>query len=338
MQGHFHLTRPGTNRGRSGSIPRCLSPSSWRARFPCSGRTCRPCSTCPAIWAATGSSSTSPTRPTLQRYLRLRMGADRQSRHRPARPAAGAADRARAGGEADRHADPAADRRRPALGRARGPWPGAADRPVRPALRLQLSLPVRLRELRAGDGARAARLRPVAAAGAAGQAAAARRPVRADLGASSGSSTPSAGGRSACSPSRPSWCASTTAADNFISSGFRAGLPLPGAGAAGGADAAVAQQCRRADTVDWFNWERKLDWLTDGAARPLGDVRHRLSLVPRPWLLLFCALVSRRLTFSRNLAASALFLLARLRAAAADRVRIGLCRHAAGALSVRRSR
>ena len=57
------------------------------------------------------------------------------------------------GGEADRAGDPAADRRRLAVGRARGARPHSADRAVRAAVRLQPSVPVRLRQFRAVDGA-----------------------------------------------------------------------------------------------------------------------------------------------------------------------------------------
>ena len=72
-----------------------------------------------------------------------------------------------------------------------------------------------------------------------------------------------------------------------------------------------------------------------GAARPLGVVRPRLARRSSVVLLGWSLRRAGRLTFSRNLAASALFLVARLRPAAADRVRLGLCRHAARALSVR---
>ena len=157
------------------------SPSSSPAPSPCCGRTFRRCSTCPAIWAAIGSSSISPTRrpPAI---LRLRwalignLGIDLLVQLLA--PLIGLEPAVKL----IVAADPAADRRRPALGRLRGPWADPADGPVRPPLRLQLSLPVRLRELRAGDGPRAQRLRPVAEAGSPGQARVSGGPVRADLG------------------------------------------------------------------------------------------------------------------------------------------------------------
>ena len=87
-------------------------------------------------------------------------------------------------------------------------------------------------------------------------------------------------------------------------------------------------------TCGWFDW--KLKWRLDlfGAARPLEAVRHRARW-SSPALVFVYALVSRKLTLSRNLAFSAIVLAVCLRAAAADRVRLGLCRHAAGALSDR---
>lgn len=59
-------------------------------------------------------------------------------------------------------------------------------------------------------------------------------------------------------------------------------------------------------TTDWFNWERKWDWITM-ALRDRWQWFDLAALVLVCLLLLFAAL-SRRLTFSRNLVASALFL------------------------------
>ena len=61
-------------------------------------------------------------------------------------------------------------------------------------------------------------------------------------------------------------------------------------------------------TGDWFNWERKWDWLMHGAARPLGMVRPRRRSASASLILLWSPCSSRRMTYSRNLAASALFL------------------------------
>ena len=74
----------------------------------------------------------------------------------------------------------------------------------------------------------------------------------------------------------------------------------------------------------------------DGPARSLDGVRHRLGrgAVPDP----VQGVRDPTIEYSRNLGLSALFLLAVFIAAAADRVRIGLCRHAAGAVHARRSR
>ena len=74
-----------------------------------------------------GRSSTSPHSPDLQQYFEFHwqpignLGVDLLIV-----PLCQAV-RARAGGQADRHVDPAADRRRLAVGRARGPQPPAAD-------------------------------------------------------------------------------------------------------------------------------------------------------------------------------------------------------------------
>ena len=60
--------RPGPPRTLSGSGG--ISCSLWCCcrSCPCSGRMSRRCSTCPAIWAATGSSSISPRRPTSSNF------------------------------------------------------------------------------------------------------------------------------------------------------------------------------------------------------------------------------------------------------------------------------
>jgi hypothetical protein len=59
-------------------------------------------------------------------------------------------------------------------------------------------------------------------------------------------------------------------------------------------------------TKDWFNWERKWDWLTM-VLRDRWQLLDMLSLGLVCAVLLF-ALFSRKLTYSRNLAASVLFL------------------------------
>jgi hypothetical protein len=59
-------------------------------------------------------------------------------------------------------------------------------------------------------------------------------------------------------------------------------------------------------TLDWFNWERKFDWLIM-ALRDRWEIFDLASLAVLGLLLLF-ALFSRRLEYSRNLAASAVFL------------------------------
>ena len=229
---------------------------------------------------------------------------------------------------------PAADRRRPVLGRLRGARPGAADRHVRGALRLLLPLPVRLRELRAGDGAgpglasrlwlRLGRLEPYPAA---------RGAVRADLARCCGSSMPSAGGRWACSASRRSWSASTTRAATSSRPASAPALHCLRPAAADRADVAVAEQRRRSHRrlVQLAAQARLAD---DGAARPLGMVRRRRARRRHP----APALVDRGLA-AGDLVAQPRRLLPvpdpRLHPAAADRVRLRLCRHAARALSVR---
>jgi len=62
----------------------------------------------------------------------------------------------------------------------------------------------------------------------------------------------------------------------------------------------------RGFTGDWFNWERKWDWVTM-ALRDRWEWFDIAALVLVCLLLLFAA-VSRKLTFSRNLVASSLFL------------------------------
>ncbi len=94
--------------------------------------------------------------------LQLSVAADRQSRGRFADRALVKIVRARAGGETDRHDHPAADRCRLPVGRARSSQPLAADRAVRIAIRIRPSVPVRLRQLCAVDGACLPRLRAVA--------------------------------------------------------------------------------------------------------------------------------------------------------------------------------
>ena len=114
--------------------------------------------------------------------LRLSLGGDRQSRRRPAGHPPQQADGSRAGGEADRDPDPAADGCRVPVGCKRGAWAGAADCFFRAALHLRLSVPVRVRELHIVGGAGVPRLRPLASAGPAGANDGSKLLVRADLG------------------------------------------------------------------------------------------------------------------------------------------------------------
>ena len=93
------------------------------------------------------------TSPDLQQFYGFQWAADRQSRRRPAgRRCSSPCSGSKLAVKLIVLDHPGADRRRPALGRPRGARPGAADRLVRGALRLQFPVPVRLRELRAGDG------------------------------------------------------------------------------------------------------------------------------------------------------------------------------------------
>ena len=62
------------------------------------------------------------------------------------------------------------------------------------------------------------------------------------------------------------------------------------------------------DTFDWFNWEAKLAWM-QMVLRDRWSAFDQMSLLLVVGLLVL-VLLSKRLTFSRNLAASALFLLA----------------------------
>ena len=119
------------------------------------------------------------TYPLADRLVRFPLAADRQSRDRHPRPDFRADPGARTHRQADRAVDPAADRRRLAVDRARGAWAHPRDRLVRAAARLLLPAAVRLRQFHAVDGARAADVRAVAADRAARQVPAARDPVRA---------------------------------------------------------------------------------------------------------------------------------------------------------------
>src|SRR3546814_1370784 len=111
----------------------------------------------------------------------VRMCADWQSRHLPSHRSAVEAFRARTGGEAHSSLDSEPHRRRFPLGGARGPRTDTANRFLRTAFCVRLSLHLRLREFRAVDGLRFPSLRPLAAVGAARAAQASRRAVRADL-------------------------------------------------------------------------------------------------------------------------------------------------------------
>ena len=59
-------------------------------------------------------------------------------------------------------------------------------------------------------------------------------------------------------------------------------------------------------TADWFNWDRKLDWVTM-VLRDRWQLFDQVSLALVAALLVF-AMASRKLSYSRNLAASAIFL------------------------------
>ena len=113
--------------------------------------------------------------------LQLSLASDRQSGGRLAGRALVEAGRAGNGGQADRDEHPAADRRRVPVGRAGGSSPPAADRVVGAAVRVRPSVPVRVRQLHAVDGARLPCLRAMAAARAAQSDRASRDPVRANL-------------------------------------------------------------------------------------------------------------------------------------------------------------
>ena len=273
------------------------------------------------------------TSPTLQQYYGFDWALIGNLGDRPSRPAAGAADRARAGGEADHPADSAADRRRPALGRATRCTAGFRRPPcsrcpfvynypflfgfVNFALAMALALlafALWLRLARLGRlRLRAALFVPISVIlwvvhafgwGTLGVLAFSAELVRQhDRGR------------------------------NFIWSGFRAGLPLPGADPAGRADAALAQRgCGKDRRLVQLGAQAGL--ADHGAARPLGVVRHRLAR-PVPALIVLWALVEPAADLFAQPRRLGALPDARLRAAAADRVRLGLCRHAARALSVR---
>ncbi len=104
-----------------------------------------------------------------------------------------------------------------------------------------------------------------------------------------------------------------------------------GDGAADPDHAGLAQRnARRHDLIDWFDWKLKWRWIYS-ALRDRWKWFDIGSLIAAGLVFVY-ALVSRKLTLSRNLAFSAIVLAVLLRRAAADRVRLGLCRHAAGAL------
>ena len=183
-------------------------------------------------------------------------------------------------------ADPAADRRRAALGRLRGARPGPADRPVRAALRLQLPLPVRLRRISRWRW----RWRSIAfalwlQAGAAGPAAAARRPVRADLGAPLGRPRLRLGnaGRArflgrAGPPARPRpqfhLRPASAPAFHCLALAPPVALMLLWRSDGGGQTARLVQLGAQAGLAD------------HGAARPLGVVRHGVAGARRALILL----------------------------------------------------
>ena len=109
--------------------------------------------------------------------------------------------------------------------------------------------------------------------------------------------------------------------------------PLPVAGPAGRADAALAQRGRRRDRR-LVQLGAKCDWLMM-ALRDRWEWFDLASLALCVGVLLWRAGRAGELTCSRNLAASALFLALVFVLLPQDRVRLGLCRHAARALSVR---
>ena len=81
--------------------------------------------------------------------LQLSLGGDRQPWRRPARDPARQAVGPRAGGEVDRDRDSAAHRRGFPVGGKRSARANSADGLLRAPLHLRLSVPVRVRELRA---------------------------------------------------------------------------------------------------------------------------------------------------------------------------------------------
>ena len=137
----------------------------------------------------------------------------------------------------------------------------------------------------------------------------------------------------ACSPSRPSWSASTIAAAAISSA-----RSTPPSTASSLALPFVMMVYWRSNaggqTGDWFNWQRQGDVAVHVAARPLGDLRHRRAGDRR------VDRADRRLgepphpIFAQPRRLGALPA-ARLLPAAAGDLRLGLCRHAARPLHLR---
>ena len=84
-------------------------------------------------------------------------------------------------------------------------------------------------------------------------------------------------------------------------------------------------------TIDWFDWKVKWRWIYS-ALRDRWKWFDIGSLIAAALVFVY-AIFSRKLTLSRNLAFSAIVLADLLRDPSADRLRLGLCRHAAGSLS-----
>src|SRR6185503_17058375 len=262
--------------------------------------------------------------------LRLSLGSDRQPRRRPPGDPARQARRARAGGEVHRGADPAVDRSRILLGRARGARPSAADGLLRAALHLRLSVLVRLCELHPIRGARVRCLWPVAAARPARADEAPQLALRANLADRLllpylwlGASWPHVlFGR--CRPlARPR--------SHVVAGWARGRAAYVGDDASDPRDAHLAQRDSRRpdDRLVQLEGEVALDLF--GAARPLEMVRHRLADRSRTGLRL------RALQPQARAVAEPRFLGDRpcrlVRGPASDHLRLGLRRYAAGAVS-----
>ncbi len=201
--------------------------------------------------------------PILQQWFILPLDADRQSWGRPAGGAAVQADRDRAGDQAGRHVDPAADRGRHAVGRARGPQ-SACRRPspspcrwrsaIRSCSASSISaLSMALALLAFGLWLRLGRL---------GKSKLRAAACSCRSASSSISPTPSAGERLACCASRRRRCASMTAAIAGGCPVIRAAYHRLGDGAAGAALILLwRSEATGGLTHRWFDWEYKWEYL-----------------------------------------------------------------------------